>query len=190
MPSDAARQATVTFRFEVIGPLAVKKLGPSERAHILRDLSARLWKKPDGRLIRIHARTLTRWLARYKAQGYAGLLPEERSDRGVRRVLPEQVVTRAIALRQEDAERSVLQIIRITELEGVAPPGTTKLTTLGDALCRAGVSRAEVTRHKQTFQLRESPYPHALWQLDACQILYLPDGHGRRCTVYLVAHGR
>ncbi len=188
MPSDAARQAVATFRFEIIAPLAVRKLEPGERAHIVRDLSSRLWKTPDGRVIRIHARTITRWLSRYRARGYAGLLPEERSDRGVRRLLPEQVVARAIALRQEDPERSVLQIIRIMELEGLADPGRIKRTTLGDALCRAGVSRAEVTRNKETFQLRESPYPNALWQIDTCQILrLLPDAQGRRRTIHLVA---
>jgi len=187
LPSDAARQAIATFRFEVIAPLVVKPLGPGERAHLVRDLAARLWKTPDGRTIRIHARTITRWVARYKGQGFAGLLPEERSDRGFRRVLPEQVVTRAIALRQEDPERSVLQIIRIIELEGGSAPGAIKRTTLGDALCRAGVSRAEVTRNKQTFQLRESPYPNAMWQIDTCHLLYLPDALGRRRTLYLVA---
>ena len=186
LPSEAARNATATFRFEVMAPLAVKKLAPGERAHILRDLSSRLWKTPDGRVIRIHARTITRWLARYQAQGFAGLLPEERSDRGVRRILPEQVVTRAVALRQEDPERSVLQIIRIIELEGQAEQGSIKRTTLSEALCRAGVSRAEVTRNKQAFQLRESPYPNAMWQIDTCQMLYLPDAHGRRRTIHLV----
>ena len=187
MSSDAARQAVATFRFEIIAPLVVRPLGPGERAHLVRSLSARLWKTSDGRLIRIHARTLTRWVARYTAQGYAGLLPEERSDRGVRRILPEQVVARAVALRQEDPERSVLQIIRILELEGLAEPGQIKRTTLGDALGRAGVSRAEVTRSKQTFQLRESPYPGAMWQLDASPVLYLPAPHGRRHTLHLVA---
>jgi len=187
VPSDVARQAVATFRFEVIAPLVVRPLRPGERAHLVRALAARLWKTPDGRTIRIHARTITRWVARYKAQSFAGLLPEERSDRGVRRVLPEQVVARAIALRQEDPERSVLQIIRLIELEGLAEPGMVKRTTLSDALCRAGVSRAEVTRSKETFQLRESPYPNAMWQLDACQLLHLPDAHGRRRTIYLVA---
>ena len=185
--SDAARQAVATFRFEVIAPLAVRKMRPGERAHIVRDLSGRLWNMPDGRTIRIHARTITRWLARYKAQGYAGLMPEERADRGTGRVLGEQIVTRAIALRQEDPERSVLQIIRIMELEGLAEPGTIKRTTLGEALCRAGVSRAEVTRNKQTFRLRESPYPNAMWQIDTCQIVKLPDAQGRRHTLHLVA---
>jgi putative transposase len=187
LPSDAARQAGATFRFEVIAPLVVRTLRPGERAHIVRDLAARLWRTPDGRTIRIHARTITRWVARYKAHGFAGLLPEERSDRGAARVLPEQVVTRAVALRQEDPERSVLQIIRIIELEGLAAPGKIKRTTLGGALCRAGVSRAEVTRNKQTFQLRESPYPNAMWQLDSSQVLYLPDAQGHRRTIHLAA---
>ena len=187
MPTDAARTAVATFRFGVIAPLLVRALGPGERAHILRDLAARLWKTQDGRTIRIHARTLTRWAARYKAQGFSGLLPEERSDRGVGRILPEQIVLRAVALRQEDPERSVLQIIRILELEGRSEPGQIKRTTLGEALCRAGVSRAEVTRDKQTFQLRESPYPNAMWQIDTCHLLHLPDAQGHRRTVYLVA---
>lgn len=187
MPSDAARQAIATFRFEVIAPLVVKPLGSGERAHLVRTLAARLWKTPDGRTIRIHARTITRWVARYRARSFAGLLPEERADRGVGRLLPEQVVARAIALRQEDPERSVRQIIRIIELEGLAEPGKIKRTTLGDALCRSGVSRAEVTRSKQAFQLRESPYPNAMWQLDASPVLYLPDAQGRRRALHLVA---
>ncbi|MGC8489032.1 MAG: DDE-type integrase/transposase/recombinase [Clostridia bacterium] len=187
MSTDAARQSTATFRFEVIAPLAVRQLRPGERAHIVRDLSGRLWKTPDGRTIRIHARTITRWLARYKARGYAGLMPEERADRGTRRVLGEQILTRAVSLRQEDPERSVLQIIRIMELEGLAELGTIKRTTLSEALCRAGVSRAEVTRNKQTFRLRESPYPNAMWQIDTCQIIKLPDAQGRRRTLHLVA---
>ena len=49
------------------------------------------------------------------------------------------------------------------------------------------MSRAEVSRNKQTFQLRESPYPGAMWQLDASPVLYLPDAHGRRRTLHLVA---
>ena len=186
MPSDAARQAIATFRFEVLAPLVVRKLGPGERAHIVRDLAARLWKTPDGRVIRIHARTITRWLARYQARGFPGLLPEERADRGARRILPEQVVTAAITLRQEDPERSILQIIRLIELAGLAEPGKIKRTTLSESLCRAGVSRAEVTRNKRAFQLRESPYPNAMWQIDTCQMLYLPDAPGRRRTIHLV----
>lgn len=187
MPTESARQAIATFRFEVIAPLVVRKLQPKEGAHLLRDLAGRLWKLPDGRVIRIHARTIARWAARYRVQGYAGLLPEVRSDRGVRRVLSDHVVTRAVALRQEDPERSVLQIIRLLELEGLAAPGQLKRTTLSEALCRAGVSRAEVTRSKQTFRLRESPYPNAMWQIDTCQLLHLPDPKGRRRTLHLVA---
>ncbi|MCL6451836.1 MAG: DDE-type integrase/transposase/recombinase [Acetobacteraceae bacterium] len=187
MSSEESRQSTATFRFQVIAPLVVRELGARERAHILRDLANRLWKTPDGRTIRVHGRTIARWVARYRAQGYAGLLPEVRVDRGAHRRLPEQVLARAIALRQEDPSRSVRTIIRILELEGLAQPGQVKRTTLSHALCRAGVSRAEVTRAKETFKLREAPYPNALWQIDTQHALYLPGSDGRRRTLYLVA---
>lgn len=187
MDSEQARQETAKFRFGVIAPLVVRELGPGERSHILRDLAHRFWKLDDGRVIRIHRRTIARWAARYKAHGYAGLLPEVRVDSGKRRALSEAVVARAVALRQEDTERSVRSIIRILELEGLAAPGEVRRTTLNHALCRAGVSRAEVTRAKNTFRLRESPYPNAMWQLDTQQALYLPNSRGRRRTLYLVA---
>lgn len=107
MDSEQARQETAKFRFGVIAPLVVRELEPGERSHILRDLAHRFWKLDDGRVIRIHRRTIARWAARYKAHGYAGLLPEVRVDSGKRRALSEAVVARAVALRQEDTERSV-----------------------------------------------------------------------------------
>lgn len=187
MPTETARQATARFRFEVIAPLVVRPLEKGERAHLLRDLSARLWKTPDGRVIRIHLRTITRWVAHYKAHGYGGLVPEERVDKGVHRVLPEQIIERAVALRKEDTERSVRTIIRLLEWEGLTEVGRIKRTTLSEALCRAGVSRAAVSQKDTTFRLRESPYPNAMWQIDTCQILSLPGADRRQHTIHLVA---
>jgi hypothetical protein len=75
LPTAATREATATFRFGAIAPLVVHTLGPGERAHILRDLAARLWKTPDGRTIRIHARTLTLPVA-HKPETTNSIAPE------------------------------------------------------------------------------------------------------------------
>ena len=186
MTSDDTRQQTARFRFGIIAPLVVRPLAPGERAEILRDLSSRLWQLEDGRTVRVHPRTVTRWVQRYKERGYPGLLPEERIDKGTRRQLSEVTLARAIELRREDPERSVLRIIRIMEMEGLVEEGEVKRTTLSRALCREGMSRAEVTRSKETFRPREAPYPNALWQMDTQHALMLPSGTGRR-RIYLVA---
>ena len=186
MTSEDARQETARFRFGIIAPLIVRPLEPGERAEILRDISSRLWQLGDGRTVRIHPRTVTRWVQRYKQRGYPGLLPEERIDTGKRRLLSEAVVQRAIELRREDPERSVRRIIKIMEYEGLVAEGEVKRTTLSRALCREGMSRAEVTRSTETFRPREAPYPNALWQMDTQHALYLPAGNRRR-KVYLIA---
>ena len=186
MTSEDARQETARFRFGIIAPLVVRPLEPGERAEILRDISSRLWPLGDGRTVRVHPRTVTRWVQRYKERGYPGLLPEERLDKGVRRQLSEAVVQRAIELRREDPERSVMRIIKLMEYEGITQEGEVKRTTLSRALCREGMSRAEVTRPKEIFRPRESPYPNALWQMDTQDALRLP-GEGGRRRVYLVA---
>ncbi len=186
MTSEDARQETARFRFGIIAPLVVRPLEPGERAEILRDISSRLWPRGDGRVVRVHPRTVTRWVQRYNERGYPGLLPEERLDMGKRRLLSEAVVQRAIELRREDPERSVLRIIRLMQYEGLIEAGAVKRTTLSRALCREGMSRAEVTRSKETFRPREAPYPGALWQMDTQHALYLPAGNRRR-KVYLIA---
>jgi hypothetical protein len=57
-------------------------------------------------------------------------MPEPRTDRGARLRLADEIVARAAELRREDPRRSVRTLIRILELEGLAPPGTVKRTTL------------------------------------------------------------
>ncbi|MDA8344409.1 MAG: hypothetical protein M0Z66_02875 [Thermaerobacter sp.] len=94
-----------------------------------------------------------------------GLLPEERLDKGTRRLLSEEVLQRAI---------------KLLEYERIAQAGEVKRTTLSRAFCRQGMSRAEVTRSKETFRPREAPYPNALWQMDTQHVLVLPTGRGLR----------
>jgi putative transposase len=187
LDAEDPRTIVARFRFSVIAPLVVHKLDKGEQAHLLTDLSTRLWQTPDGESVRIHRRTLTRWLSRYRQFGFFGLMPEPRTDRGASIRLADAVVTRAIELRKEDPRRSVQTIIRILELEQLALPGTIKRSTLSHALCRHGVSRAEVHRSEETFHKRQSDYPNAMWQVDTQLALHMPDASGRRRAVYLVA---
>ncbi|MEM3485244.1 MAG: DDE-type integrase/transposase/recombinase [Candidatus Methanomethyliaceae archaeon] len=180
------RREIARFRFHVIAPLVVRHLGPGERAHIMGDLGRMLWKMPDGQSVRISTRTLARWAARYREYGYAGLMPEERTDHGACRRLSEQIINRAAELRKEDPQRSISTIIRIMELEGLIQPGQVKRSTLSHALCRLGISKAEVSP-KETYRRREAPYPNALHQMDTQVALKWPDGSGRVRNIYVVA---
>ncbi len=185
--NEETRKAIATFRFQVIAPLVIRPPGPGESVRLMLDLSRRLWTTPDGQNVRIHRRTIARWVARWREHGYPGLLPEVRVDHGTRRLLPENVLQRAIELRREKPDRSVRTLIRMLELDKLVEPGQVKRSTLSHALCRAGVSRCEVKVTQEEYRRREAPYPNCLWQADTQYALRLPDAAGRRHTIYLVA---
>lgn len=70
----------------------------------------------------VHERTLRRWINLYKTKGFEGLMPQKSSLCG-RSKLSNEVIDAAIALRREVPGRSVAEIIRILEWEGLVAPG-------------------------------------------------------------------
>ena len=87
----------------------------------------------------ISRRTLGRWLQSYQDNGFEGLKPKpKRNGNGI--IIPEEMINEAILLRREVPSRSVPQIIEIMELEGKAPVGFLKRTTLQDRLLARGYS--------------------------------------------------
>ena len=70
----------------------------------------------------ISERTLRRWMNSYSEQGFDGLKPKAPETAGTSKS-PEELIAEAIRLRREVPRRSVTEIIRILEWEGLAEPG-------------------------------------------------------------------
>ena len=96
----------------------------------------------------IHRRTLGRWLDAYQQDGFEGLKPVGRVN-NVPGAISEELIQEAILLRREVPGRSVPQIIEILELEGKAPPGVLKRTTLQDKLQDMGYSARQMKMYQQ-----------------------------------------
>jgi transposase InsO family protein len=96
----------------------------------------------------ISRRTLERWLAGYIKEGFDGLKPLSHihSQPGI---IPAELVNEAIQLRREVPSRSVQQIIEILEMEGRAPVGLIKRTTLQDRLADIGYSARQMKLYQQ-----------------------------------------
>jgi len=95
----------------------------------------------------ISRRTLGRWLDAYQENGFENLKPLGRGRRRLG-IISEELLAEAILLRREVPRRSVPQIIEILELEGKAPVGLLKRTTLQDKLQDCGYS----ARHMKMYQ--------------------------------------
>ena len=96
----------------------------------------------------IHRRTLGRWIDAYLERGFEGLKPMGRESRAPG-AIPEALIQEAILLRREVPGRSVPQIIEILEMEGRAPPGLLKRTTLQDKLQEKGYSARQMKMYQQ-----------------------------------------
>ena len=136
----------------------------------------------------ISRRTLERWLNAYSHEGFTGLKPADRS-RNKPGAIPEELINEAILLRREVPSRSVPQIIEILEMEGRAPKGALKRTTLQDKLQERGYSSRQMRLYQQgglaarRFQRKERG---DMWQSDIKYALHLPIDGALKQT-YLVS---
>jgi transposase InsO family protein len=168
-------------RYEIIAPLLTPELEKSEKRRIRHKILEK-----GG----ISARTLRRYLAAYRKGGYEGLEPKNRSDTGSLKRIPQEILDRAVELKQELPQRSVRRIIRILEGEGLVKKGKISRSTLSRHLRRMGFGRAFLKTKKVTGTAARrfaKSGRNALWQTDIKYGPYIPGSSGRKKRTYLVA---
>lgn len=138
----------------------------------------------------ISERTIRRYLALYRTEGFIGLRPKSKGKERSQ-AIPSHLLDQAILLRREVPSRSVAQIIQILEWEGLAKPGEIKRSTLQEKLLEHGFSSRHMQMYANTgiaarrFQHKER---NRLWQADIKYGPYLPIGENDASKqVYLVA---
>jgi transposase InsO family protein len=168
-------------RYKVIAPILVAMEENADAASIV------LLKKEACEQSGIHRRTLGRWLDAHQLNGFEGLKPVDRSG-SKRSIIPEELITEAILLRREVPSRSIPQIIEILEMEGKAPAGLLRRSTLQDKLQERGYSSRQMKMYQQgglaarRFQRRERG---DLWHSDIKYGNFLTIS-GERKQTYLV----
>jgi putative transposase len=170
-----------TYRVQLLSPLLAEGLDPAKA----RQIKGQICEQAG-----ISERTLRRYLAEYKAHGFAGLKPKGKTPGRSEEAIPLHILEQAILLRREIPKRSVAQIIQILEWEGLAQPGQIKRSTLQEKLAERGYS----SRHMQMYMSTgvatrryQQKYRNKLWHSDIKFGPYLPIGlAGTKKQVYLV----
>ena len=129
-------------RLEMISPLLDPDLDEAKRCQ-MREMIA----EKNG----ITTRSLYRYEKYYREDSFEGLRPKNREMRRSAK-LPEnydEIVAQAIQLKREVPRRSVRQIIKILEIEGWAPPGTIKASTLQRYLYKAGLGKKQMRKYAE-----------------------------------------
>jgi putative transposase len=161
-------QAIALLRLAVLGDLIHAIPGSGEQRRLLFERAMRTWTLLNGSSRQYSRRTIEAWLYAYRRDGFNGLMPSERRDKGSTRALTDSVQELILAMKREDPGRSVPLIIRELEGNGVVSRGELKPTVLRRLLRAKGLSGpqmkvAAVERHRFV-----AASCNGLWQGDAC----------------------
>jgi len=85
--------------------------GAVEKA--LKEIAARSYRIPYSSRTKVGISTLRRYLKLYQQSGFDALRPNTRSDRRTPRSFPAEVLQKAIALREEQPERTITMIVEL-----------------------------------------------------------------------------
>jgi transposase InsO family protein len=128
-------------RFKIISPILAAIENNTDKAKI------GMLKSETCAVAGISRKTLERWLNRHAEKGFDGL-KFQGSATAPQRLIPGELVKEAIVLKLEVPTRSVRQIIEILEMEGKAPAGFLKRSTLQDRLREEGYSSAQMKMYQ------------------------------------------
>ena len=168
-------------RYKLISPILLAIEEKADRAKI------GLMKSETCGQAGITRKTLDRWLDNYAQNGFDGL-KYKKTEVGAKRKIPNQLIREAIQLKLEVPTRSIPQIIEILEMEGIAPAGLLRRSTLQDRLREAGYSTAQMKMYQKPgiaarrFVRSER---NDMWQADIKYGPYLII-NGQRVQVYFV----
>lgn len=169
-------------RVQILSPLLAEGLDSAQA----RQIKARICEQTG-----ISERTLRRYLAQYRRDGFSGLKPKGKGERRSDEAIPVNILEQAILLRRQVPTRSIAQIIQILEWEGLVEPGQIKRSTLQEKLAERGYSARHMRMYADTgtaARRYQKKYRNQLWHSDIKYGPYLPIGKdGKKKQVYLVS---
>jgi len=188
MPLDPLRIAC--FRFELISPALDGQLTAAQRRRYLRATARNTISWPSERCAHVSERTLARWLAAYrKDPRIESLLPKPPPPKEPGRTLSPEVLQYALALLEQEPQRSLYVLIKHVTLkfELAQPPTRATLHRALKAQPRYLALRKRArgeTRIRRRFQAER---PHQIWQADAKAAFTVSFADGTRWMVRILS---
>ena len=175
---DTGREEAVE-RFALIAPLLEEGISAPELAQRRCMLLGRE---------EISERTLRRWVASYRKDGFNGLIRQERNDKGVSKSIPAEALELAEQMRHELPRRSAGLICELLEREGYK----VARSTLERHLRLKGLSGKQLTGEAKAGGATRRFVRvgrNTLWQSDVKYTIYLPDPNNpkKKYRTYLLS---
>jgi putative transposase len=178
------------FRYGLIADCVQLQKGKgNDLVRKLAEKASQHYAIPQSRRTKVAVETMRDWIAAYRNGGFDALKPKKRKDAGSARKLPQEVVDRLVAYKDEHPLFSVPMVIDAVRAElALDPQVVLPLSTVHRVLSRAGVMSKKPS-DPTSLDHRRFSYEHAgeLWMSD---VMHGPsvfvDGRRKQKT-YLIA---
>jgi len=133
------------FRLSVLGPLTSRDyLGHGELKAMLAQLATQPYNIPGTRRRFLSEKTIEAWYYEWKRDGVDALTPKPRKDRGSCK-LNTHLQAIILQAKRDNPSRSLDELIRLLEVEGIVSIGQLKRSTVHRLLKRYGLSKPAAT---------------------------------------------
>ncbi len=175
------------FRLSVLGPLVSReRLARGELQTIIRGLAGKEYAIPGSDRRFLGEKTIESWYYAWRAHGIDGLIPQQRTDRGVS-TLPVTVQEALLAAKRENPRRSIRQLKILLENAGTVSRDTLSRSAIHRFLQQQGLSRptgsSSIPEEHRRFV---AEYANSIWYGDVMHGPRLTLKTGR-CKVFLVS---
>ena len=134
--------AIALFRLSVLGPLVSReRLERGELQTIIRGLASKEYAIPGSGRCFLGEKTIEAWYYAWRTHGIDGLIPKQRTDRGVSK-LPVTVQEALLAAKRENPRRSIRQLKILLENAGTVSRDTLSRSAIHRFLQQHGLSRS------------------------------------------------
>jgi len=116
------RQKIALWRVGILGPLLSAHLEHGDLTEYFQQAAARTHEHPQGRRVRVTARTVQSWYYDYKGGGFAALHPQTRSDQGTSKAIAPQVAELRKKFKK-DPQKLNAEMMKLYQEHGVNPLG-------------------------------------------------------------------
>jgi putative transposase len=184
------REQIALFRYSLIVPfLSQQELEWGVKGELLQRMVKEITTIPFSQKTSLDESTIRRYLKTYREQGFDGLKPKNRSDKGMSHKIPLETLEKAFLLKKEEPRRSARKIIQIMEAHHMASLGLLKPSTLSRIFKQQGLTAKQLRHCNKSFRSFQAEHPNQIWQSDILYGPYLPDPDRpeKKKQTYLIA---
>lgn len=179
------------FRFALIAPVIHDTYSDRSATEYYKRITSRPLTLPDGSSVIYSYKTIEKWTSMYRHGGIDALMPQDRSDKGATRAIPDSAIEEIYRVKEAYPRLNATQIHRHL-IEQSFLPATVSVCAVQRYIKRHDLKGALNPNMRDRKAFEEDSFGR-MWQCDTCYLPHITeDGKTRRvyCIMIIDDHSR